>query len=94
MSSSSYLIDFEGNLWIFGNNEDGQLGHGDKAYINTPETINTLKDIQQISYGSCGYHFLDVVAPKALKIKYLSLGKTVTDNLEQETLNQFQFPKK
>ena len=55
---SSYLIDFEGNLWTFGNNEQGQLGHGDNTNINTPKTINTLKDIQQISYGSCGDHFL------------------------------------
>ena len=56
--SSSYLIDFERNLWTFGNNTFGQLGHGDKAHINTPKIINTLKDIQQISYGTCGRHFL------------------------------------
>ena len=56
---SCYLIDFEGNLWIFGFNELGQLGHGKykNVNINTPKVINTLKDIQQISYGSCGYHF-------------------------------------
>ena len=55
--SSCYLIDFEGNLWSFGLNGQGQLGHGDDINVNTPKTINTLKDIQQISYGSCGYHF-------------------------------------
>ena len=54
---SCYLVDFEGNLWTFGKNEEGQLGHGDKTNINTPKMINTLKDIQQISYGSCGFHF-------------------------------------
>ena len=55
---SSYLIDFEGNLWTFGYNYYGQLGHGDTTpYINTPKIVNTLKDIQQISYGSCGDHF-------------------------------------
>ena len=54
---SCYLIDFEGNLWSFGFNGCGQLGHGDKTNITTPKVINTLKDIQQISYGS-GYHFL------------------------------------
>ena len=57
-SSSSYLIDFEGNVWSFGYNTKGQLGHGDKTNINTPKIINTLKDIQQISYGSCGVHLL------------------------------------
>ena len=57
MGSSCYLIDFEGNLWTFANNEYGQLGHGDKTNINIPKVINTLKDIQQISYGCCGFHF-------------------------------------
>ena len=55
---SSYLIDFEGNLWSFGLNRYGQLGRGDRTNINIPKVINTLKDIQQISYGSNGYHFL------------------------------------
>ena len=58
VKSSCYLIDFEGNLWSFGCNGDGQLGHGDKTHQNTPKIINTLKDIQQISYGSNGHHFL------------------------------------
>ena len=56
--SSCYLIDFEGNLWTFGNNDDGQLGHGDETDIIAPKVINTVKDIQQISYGCCGWHFL------------------------------------
>ena len=55
---SCYLIDFEGNLWSFGYNTRGQLGHGDKTHRKAPEVINTLKNIQQISYGSCGNHFL------------------------------------
>ena len=55
---SCYLIDFEGNLWAFGYNFDGQLGHGNKTNINIPKMVSTLKNIQQISYGSCGFHFL------------------------------------
>ena len=58
VGSSCYLIDFEGNLWTFGKNNSGQLGHGDKININTPKIINTFKDIQQISHGCCGEHFL------------------------------------
>ena len=57
VGSSCYLIDFEGNLWTFGNNTRRQLGHGDETNINAPKIICTLKDIQQISYGSCGEHF-------------------------------------
>ena len=56
MNRSCYLIDFEGNIWSFGYNTFGQLGHGDTTNLNVPKMINTLKDIQQISYGS-GYHF-------------------------------------
>ena len=58
MGTSCYLIDFEENLWTFGDNAFGQLGQGDKMQLKTPKIINTLKDVQQISYGSCGYHFL------------------------------------
>ena len=58
VGSSCYLIDFEGNLWTFGKNELGQLGHGDTTNINTPKVINSVKNIQQISYGRCcGFHF-------------------------------------
>ena len=57
VSSSCYLIDFEGNLWTFGYNKHGQLGHGDEIDKTAPKIVNTLKDIQQISYGSCGDHF-------------------------------------
>ena len=55
---SSYLLDFEGYLWSFGCNDKGQLGHGDKTFRNAPQKVNTLKDIQQISYGSCAAHCL------------------------------------
>ena len=55
---SCYLIDFEGNLWSFGFNEFGQLGHGNKKNISAPKKITTLTDIQQISIGSHGIHFL------------------------------------
>ena len=56
-NSSSYLIDFEGNLWSFGDNRFGQLGH-DAIFCGTPTRIEDLKDIQQISYGCWGQHFL------------------------------------
>ena len=55
--SSFYLIDFEGNLWTFGENSAGQLGQGDNRRIDAPKVINTLQDIQQVSYGTCGQHF-------------------------------------
>ena len=58
VGASCYLIDFEGNLWTFGNNNWSQLGHDSNTNIKVPKVINTLKYIQQISYGSSGNHFL------------------------------------
>ena len=58
VGASCYLIDFEGNLWTFGLNNSGQLGHGDRENVNAPKIINSLKGIQQISYGSSGNHFI------------------------------------
>ena len=58
VGSSSYLIDFEGNLWSFGYNDKWQLGHDDCTHKYTPKIVNTIKDIQQISYGCSGFHFL------------------------------------
>ena len=58
MLASCYLIDFEGNVWSFGYNGTGQLGHADKTNIDAPKIVNTIKDIQQISFGSTGSHFL------------------------------------
>ena len=58
MYASIYLIDFRRNLWSFGFNNHGQLGHGGKTNINTPKVISTIKDIQKISYGSYGHHFI------------------------------------
>ena len=89
-NSSCYLIDFEGNLWSFGYNTFGQLGHGDTTYINAPKVINILKTFNKYLMDVVG----TILLPKTLKIKYLPQGITFTDNLEQETLNQFQFPKK
>ena len=83
--SSSYLIDFEGNLWNFGDNRYGQLGLGDTTNTNTPKVISTLKDIQKYHMDVAG----SILLPKTLKIKYLPMGITIADNLEQETLNQF-----
>ena len=58
VNASCFLIDFEGNLWSFGYHICGQLGHGVKQPDNTPKIVSTLKDIQQISYGCRGLHFL------------------------------------
>ena len=57
VNSSSYLIDFERNLWTFGINDLNQCDYSDKTNINAPKEVSTLKDIQQISYGYNGTHF-------------------------------------
>ena len=52
----SYLLDFDGNVWTFGNNKYGQLGLADTV-INIPTKI-PIVNIEQIAQGSCGKHFL------------------------------------
>ena len=58
VGNSSYLLDIEGNVWSFGDNTCGQLGHGDEELRNIPTKILGLKDIKQISYGYTSDHFL------------------------------------
>ena len=57
VDACSYLIDFEGNLWTFGKNNKGQLGNDNTDIFAPKIIINSVKYIQQISYGSCGDHF-------------------------------------
>ena len=86
VSASCYLIDFEGNLWSFGNNSYGQLGHGNKNSTVVPKIINTLKYIQQISYGSCGLHFLVKNSQNQIFVTgYNYLGQLGTGDFESCT---------
>ena len=71
------MIDFDGNFWSFGYNYFGQLAHGDTTNINIPKIIPTLKDIQQISHGSRGYHFF---AKKLSKPNFCNPEKMISDN--------------
>ena len=93
--ASCYLIDFEGNLWSFGCNSEGQLGHGYKTNINTPKIVNTLIDIQQISYGCCGGHFFTKNSQNQIFIAgrndYGQLGKgdTRSVSLPKEINSQY-----
>ena len=93
--ASCYLIDFEGNLWSFGLNDHGQLGHGDKTNINTPKIINTLKDIQQISYGCSGRHFIaknsqnQIFAIGYNRNGQLGIGDTESVSIPEEINSQY-----
>ena len=97
VNSSCYLIDLEGNLWSFGNNDFGQLGHSDYYYkaqiynkhIKVPKIINTLKNIQQISYGCCGNHFL----AKNYQNKIFATGNNEYEQLETGDTQLFSIPK-
>ena len=55
---SSFLIDFDGNVWSFGYNSHGQLGHGDTIDRAVPTEISSIKNIKYISSGSHGEHVL------------------------------------
>lgn len=49
---SSFLIDYDGNLWSFGKNNFYQLGCSDGISRKVPTKINSLQNIVQVSYGS------------------------------------------
>eukprot|EP01084_Bolivina_argentea_P088248 159347_1 len=49
---SLVLMD-DGHVWSFGDNDCGQLGHGDASNINTPKLIESLKQYK-IKHISCG----------------------------------------
>ena len=94
VSSSCYLIDFEGNLWTFGNNDYGKLGHGYTTDFNIPKIVNTLKDIQQISNG-CGQHFLAKNSQNQIFVTgynsygQLGIGHTQSEPIPKEMDSQF-----
>ena len=48
---SSFLLDFDGNVWVFGSNSYGELGLGDGKKYNVPIKNSHLKGIKQISSG-------------------------------------------
>ena len=86
---SCYLIDFEGNLWSFGYDEFGQLGHGDKTNMEVPKIVSTLKNIQQMSYGSCGHHFL----AKNFRNQIFATGKNEYGQLGTGDTQSLSIPK-
>ena len=52
-------LDVDGNIWTWGNNENGQLGRGDigEAYSATPQMLNVQANSQNVK-------FINVVAEK------------------------------
>jgi|ERR1712137_540643 len=50
----SACLDSSGFVWTFGDNEFGQLGHGDQENRSLPEQIDSIFDIVSIS---CGEYF-------------------------------------
>ena len=88
--SSCYLIDFEGNLWTFGNNTCGQLGDGSKSSKDIPEIINTL---ERYSTNFLWMLWVTIFSPKTLKIKYLPLDITAYGQLGTGDTQSVLIPK-
>lgn len=76
---TSYLVDFDGNVWGFGDNQCGQLGRLEKTQI-VPKQIECVKDIQQISSGSCSEH----IFLKNSQNRIFSLGNNTNGQLGAE----------
>ena len=52
-SMHSMCIDVNNNLWLFGSNDDGQIGLGDKENTSKPTKHPTLSNIMDISSRGC-----------------------------------------
>jgi len=72
----SMCIDINNNLWIFGDNENGQLGLGDREYRYKPIQHPTLSNIIDISSGG-NHTFVKTIDNKIYAFgrnKYCQLG--------------------
>ena len=89
---SSYCVDIEGNLFTFGNNQNGELGLGDTIPRFEPEKVNGIPSIHHISngHGNCktirdnkgdiwitGLHETSLLS-KPLVTKFTKLNKKIT----------------
>ena len=80
---TSFLLDFDGNVWRFG------PMIGNKKMSNRPKRIISLKDIKQISYGSCSNHFL----AKDSQNRLFGVGCCDTGQLTLEGIEPILIPK-
>jgi len=53
---SSFVIDFEGNVFSFGKNRHYSLGHNDTTSRSTPQKVNNLEEIGSVSCSLEGYY--------------------------------------
>ena len=75
-SDQSLFLDSEGNVFSVGSNEFGELG------LNHNTNQNELNN-QQISYGSCGYHFLAKNSQNQIFVTgYNDFGQLGTEDTE------------
>ena len=89
IGNSNYLLDFYGNVWSFGSNAFGQLGHGNKNNYNTPTIINSLKNIKEISHGTGSNHFF----AKDIQNKIYYTGKNRNGQLGTSVFEFISIPK-
>lgn len=87
---SSYLIDFDNNVWSFGGNDRGQLGLGDLTSICDPKQM-LVENISDIARGASGYHFL----AKDFEDTIFSVGNNINGSLglSGEKVDQISIPK-
>lgn len=90
-SYSSFLIDNEGNIWSFGDNANGILGHGDRISRAIPATISTLKNIRQISRGFCSGHLLVQDAENKIFVMGLNKSGALGDTSQQTIITPQEF---
>ena len=54
--SASMAVDYNGDVWVWGNNTEGQLGIGNTAVVNFPLQNTNLSNVDSIAGGK--NHFI------------------------------------
>ena len=71
-------IDENHDLWSWGRNNHGQLGHGDKNDIHSPKKVKTINiKIKQID---CGPYHSVILSKQSHQVWCISLGCCVNTN--------------
>ena len=92
--NTSFLVDFDGNLWGFGSNGTAQIRKNGEHNYSIPQEIE-IKDIKQLSYGCCAHHFLVKDSQNAIFVmgsnKLGQLGVTKMNSYPRE-MDSHYFP--
>jgi len=89
-AASSYAIDSNGILYVWGYNGLGQLGLGDTTQRNSPQVLNSLSNVKEV-FPERGYHY-NVVCATLLNNSFYCWGYNNNGKIGDGTTTQRNSP--